>query len=203
MSERISRLRMRGGTADEWTAANPVLLAREFGIETNTRRMKMGDGSTAWASLPYFLAASDVRGQVGRQADFTIAAAAAGTYRATGATGTLDAETALGLSIGVVDPMGLRNTGSATVLLRATARASIIGGNNHTLGVRLAVNGTGIAQSDSRMTTASNTHEAEISTTWIVSVPAGGELSIQVANHDHAGTMTLKRAALIATQVQP
>ena len=52
MSERITRLKMRGDTAAAWTAANPVLLAREFGIETDTRRIKMGDGTTAWAALP-------------------------------------------------------------------------------------------------------------------------------------------------------
>lgn len=53
MSERITRLKMRGDTAAAWTAANPVLLARELGIETDTRRLKVGDGTTAWTALPY------------------------------------------------------------------------------------------------------------------------------------------------------
>jgi hypothetical protein len=39
------------GTAAEWTAANPVLGKGELGHETDTGVFKVGDGSTAWASL--------------------------------------------------------------------------------------------------------------------------------------------------------
>jgi len=201
MSERITRLKMRGDTAAAWTAANPVLLTREFGIETDTRRMKMGDGSTAWTSLAYFLAGADVRGQVSRQSDFTITSVAAGTYRAIGATGTLDAASS-GLVLGVTDPMGLRSTATAPVLLRVAARAGVIGGNNHLLGLRLAVNGVSIAESDARAVSTSNTQETALAATWMVTVPAGGEVSMQVANHSDAVAMTLKRAQLVATQVQ-
>jgi hypothetical protein len=45
---------LRGGSAVAWEEANPVLSEREPGIETDTRKMKVGDGSTAWNSLPYF-----------------------------------------------------------------------------------------------------------------------------------------------------
>jgi hypothetical protein len=41
------------GTAVIMTANNPVLGAGEIGIETDTNQFKIGDGSTAWASLPY------------------------------------------------------------------------------------------------------------------------------------------------------
>lgn len=41
------------GTAAIMTANNPVLGAGEIGIETDTNQFKIGDGSTAWASLPY------------------------------------------------------------------------------------------------------------------------------------------------------
>lgn len=47
------RFKLRGGTAAEWTAANPVLLDREPGVETDTRAIKIGDGVTDWRSLPY------------------------------------------------------------------------------------------------------------------------------------------------------
>lgn len=50
--------RIRRDTAANWTSANPVLKLGEPGLETNTRKIKYGDGSTAWNSLPY--AASDV-----------------------------------------------------------------------------------------------------------------------------------------------
>lgn len=43
----------RRGTAALWTARNPVLAAGEVGYETDTKKTKMGDGATAWASLAY------------------------------------------------------------------------------------------------------------------------------------------------------
>jgi len=51
----VSKIQARGGTAAEWTAANPVLRVREFGIETDTRSFKVGDGVTPWSSLAYFI----------------------------------------------------------------------------------------------------------------------------------------------------
>jgi hypothetical protein len=45
---------LRGDTAANWTSANPVLAARQPGYETDTRKLKIGDGTTAWTSLPYF-----------------------------------------------------------------------------------------------------------------------------------------------------
>jgi len=47
------RLKMRGRLAADWTSGNEVLLAREMGIETDTRKFKFGDGTTAWNSLAY------------------------------------------------------------------------------------------------------------------------------------------------------
>jgi len=41
------------GTAVVMTANNPILAAGEIGIETDTLRIKIGDGSTAWNSLSY------------------------------------------------------------------------------------------------------------------------------------------------------
>lgn len=48
----------RYDTAANWTANNTVLLAGEMGVESDTRKFKFGDGSTAWNSLPYATAAS-------------------------------------------------------------------------------------------------------------------------------------------------
>ena len=48
-----TRIQNRRGTASEWTSANPVLAAGEWGLETDTLKTKIGDGSTAWTSLAY------------------------------------------------------------------------------------------------------------------------------------------------------
>lgn len=47
------RYQNRRDTAANWTAANPVLLAGEVGFETDTYKLKIGDGTTAWSSLAY------------------------------------------------------------------------------------------------------------------------------------------------------
>lgn len=52
------RIELRNDTAANWTAANPVLAAGEFGCENDTLLFKKGDGATAWNSLPYANAGS-------------------------------------------------------------------------------------------------------------------------------------------------
>jgi cytoskeletal protein CcmA (bactofilin family) len=47
------RLQFRRGTASQWTNADPTLFAGEVGIETDTRLIKIGDGTTPWTSLVY------------------------------------------------------------------------------------------------------------------------------------------------------
>ena len=47
------QIQLRRGTASAWTAANPILADGEIGIESDTDLFKIGDGSTAWASLSY------------------------------------------------------------------------------------------------------------------------------------------------------
>jgi hypothetical protein len=46
-------VQFRRGTAAQWTSSDPVLLAGELGYETDTKRWKIGDGTTAWGSLDY------------------------------------------------------------------------------------------------------------------------------------------------------
>ena len=40
--------KQRRDTASNWTNNNPTLLDGEFGWETDTKKLKIGDGSTAW-----------------------------------------------------------------------------------------------------------------------------------------------------------
>jgi hypothetical protein len=49
----VTQIQIRRGTASQWTSANPTLAAGEQGYETDTGKMKIGDGSTAWNSLAY------------------------------------------------------------------------------------------------------------------------------------------------------
>ena len=49
------QIQIRRGTASLWTSTNPTVAAGEFGYETDTGKLKIGDGSTAWTSLSYWV----------------------------------------------------------------------------------------------------------------------------------------------------
>ena len=53
----IAQIQMRRGTTAEWAAASPVILASgEPGYDSTIKSMKIGDGVTEWASLPFGVA---------------------------------------------------------------------------------------------------------------------------------------------------
>ena len=57
----VTQIQVRRGTAAQWTSANPTLAAGEWGYETDTNKVKIGNGSTAWTSLGY-QGAGDIEG---------------------------------------------------------------------------------------------------------------------------------------------
>jgi hypothetical protein len=52
-------IQIRRGLAATWTELNPVLAAGEMGLETDTKKAKIGNGSTAWNSLAYSIGQVD------------------------------------------------------------------------------------------------------------------------------------------------
>lgn len=46
-------IRVWSRNLSEWSAANPVLEDGRLGFERDTKRLKVGDGTTAWNSLAY------------------------------------------------------------------------------------------------------------------------------------------------------
>ena len=49
----VTQIQVRRGTASQWTSANTTLASGEWGFESDTGKVKIGDGSTAWNSLGY------------------------------------------------------------------------------------------------------------------------------------------------------
>ena len=52
------RFQQKRDTAANWTTNDPILLSGEIGFETDTGKLKIGDGSTVWSSLDYKVAGS-------------------------------------------------------------------------------------------------------------------------------------------------
>jgi hypothetical protein len=109
------QIQHRRGTAAEWSSANPVLAAGEMGMETDTLKVKLGNGATVWSSLPYFTqGATGTTGETGATgADSTVegprgltgSQGPQGTTGVTGATGATgdtgpQGETGVGIPAG-------------------------------------------------------------------------------------------------------
>ena len=57
MQSKLARLVQRHNSSTTWSNYNPILKLGEIGIETDTNKAKLGDGTTAWNDLPYFVSA--------------------------------------------------------------------------------------------------------------------------------------------------
>jgi len=109
-------IQFRRDTAANWTAANTTLAQGEMGIETDTNLFKIGNGSTAWNSLPYggiqgiqgvqgttgIQGVQGLQGAIGAQGT-TGAQGIQGTTGNTGAQGTTGAQ-------GIQGTQGLQGT---------------------------------------------------------------------------------------------
>lgn len=50
---RQAQIQVRRDTAANWTSTNPTLASGELGLETDTLKVKVGNGTDAWNALIY------------------------------------------------------------------------------------------------------------------------------------------------------
>lgn len=79
------KIQFRRGTAASWTSTDPTLAIGELGLETDTGKIKIGDGVTAWSARPYIDAAAlaHIADTSAAHAAASIASTPAGTLAAT------------------------------------------------------------------------------------------------------------------------
>jgi hypothetical protein len=116
MADIKARLLFRKGTAAQWAAANPILLNGEPAWETDTGYFRIGDGVTAYNSLPIYTLSANV------------AAAIAAAEAAAASASVFDGVTASASEINILDGATLDTeelnaldgvTATGTALIRA------------------------------------------------------------------------------------
>lgn len=50
-----SQIKLRRGTASQWSSQNPTLAEGEIGFEIDTNKIKIGNGNTNWLNLEYLV----------------------------------------------------------------------------------------------------------------------------------------------------
>jgi len=107
-------IQIRRDTAANWTSANPILAQGELGAETDTSKIKIGDGTTAWASLSYLI---DTGG-------YLTAAAIGSTVQAYDATIVVDAD--IGSTVQAYDADTTKNDVANTFTAAQTFGAGVV-----------------------------------------------------------------------------
>lgn len=191
-----ARLQNRRDTAANWTANNPTLAAGELGLETDTTKYKIGDGSTAWNSLAY-----------------AYTAGAAGATGPTGATGPVGATGPTGITgptgpVGATGPIGATGPTGPTGSVGATGATGATGaGGVEAVNAQVGTTYTFVLTDRDDLVTASNasTQTYTIPLNSSVAFPTGSLINLiqigagQVHVSGAGGVTVLSTGATAAT----
>ena len=155
----VTQIQVRRGTAAQWTSANPTLASGEQGFETDTNKMKIGNGSTAWNSLSYAITG------------------AAGTITSIVASTGLTGGTITSTGTIAIDTSVTADLTTAQTLTNKTLTAPII---NLALNAQTGTTYTFVLTDNGKLVTASNASAQTYSvpTNASVAYPIGTQINI-------------------------
>lgn len=197
----VTQIQVRRGTASQWTSTNPTLAAGEWGYETDTGKVKIGNGSTAWTSLGYTGAG-------------TVTSIVAGTGLSGGtitSSGTITIDTSVTADLSTAQTLTNKNLTSGTntfpsslatltgaeTLTNKTLTAPVI---NLALNAQTGTTYTFVAGDNGKLVTASNASAQtySIPTNATTAFPIGTQINIiQIG----AGQVTIQAASSGTTTV--
>jgi hypothetical protein len=174
------RLKLRRDTAANWTTANPVLLAGELGLESDTNKIKIGDGTTAWTSLGYF--------------PFVVSGGVVTGNLEIGTTGTLTFEgssaDAFETTLGVINP-----TADRTINLPNVSGTIITTGDTGTVTSTMIADGTIVNADISASAEIAVSKLADGAARQLLQTDAAGTGVEWTSNVDLPGTLDVTGAA--------
>lgn len=140
------------------------------------------------------------RGQVSNTTGGT-AIVTQNVFSSTTLVGTLDTGVTTGMGLSTTNNFGLKNTSGTTRIFRFYGSVDARGANpNHTLGIRLAKNGTSIPETECRAYATSNA-EAKLVTSWMIELDDNDEINIMMTSFAASETITIGRGRLVASTV--
>jgi len=149
-----------------------------------------------------FQTTNAARGQVSVQGNTTPTdIVTAGVFYEAGINGVLDTTTVVNFVATNNNRIGLQYTGSNTRIFWFYGSYDGSAGNNQMLAIRLAKNGTSIPETECRAFTASNSQEAKLVSSWMITLSTNDIVSLVLANPDHTTDITIKRARLVANAI--
>ena len=137
-------------------------------------------------------------GQASRIIDGTVSITTAGQYFQPDLVVVLDTANTFGMELSDDYGFAIKNDSGATRIFQVYASIDAAGGNNNSLGLKLAIDGTAIDQTECRAQTSGSGHEAKLVTSWLVSLANGQSVSPLITNFTTTGTLTVKRGRIVA-----
>ena len=181
------RLQLRADTAANWTSVNPILLANELGRETDTGKIKIGNGTATWTSLAYQAWAT-----------LPVAINAGGT----GQTSYTNGQLLIGNTTGNTLTKATLTAGSGVAITNGTGSitvaASGIANTNIASNAEIAVSKLQDGAARQLLQTAANGTDVE----WASNIDIPGTLDVTGATTFDAAVSVGNLSALVTTKAQ-
>lgn len=146
---------------------------------------------------PELLLGTTCYGQISYQNGQAVTITTVGQYEPLPFTGTLDTAVSEGIGLGDGPNLAIKNTSGRAVRVPVYASYDGKAGNNVVLGLKLALNGVTVDETECRAASGSQKEEAKLVTRWILQLEPDDEVSVRVANFTNTANITISRLRLV------
>ena len=149
-----------------------------------------------------FVPPAPMRGVISRQTQGTVVINSANTYVPINLTPNLDTSVTTSMSLASSPNVtGLKNDVGQERIVVIIATYDGKAGNNHAIGLKLALNGTPIDETECTSFGGPGGQFAKTMTQWIMRLDAGDEVTMLAANKDTADDINIARLKMIAYSI--